>query len=295
MLKCNHIKRETTNTRMILEEIMKNIWKKLLAVGLAAAIVACVFAGCAQKNKNTGDNSAKSEGDTFTVGFDAEFPPYGYQDEKTGEYVGFDLDLAREVCKRNGWTFVAQPIDWDSKDGELNSGNIDCIWNGFTKAPNLLDKYTWSESYVNNSIMIATLADSDIKSVDDLKGKVIASQSGSSAETAVKEDTELMSNVKNYVSIGNYQDAYMQLKAGAFDALFVDIGVAKTQDAKNPGTFKILDDPYTAEEYAIGFKLGSEALKDQVQTTLKEMVKDGTFAKIAEQYELSESVCLEAE
>ena len=164
--------------------------KKKLAVLLAASLaVLMVMTGCGSngdaEKDNGGDKQQETEKKTFTVGFDAEFPPYGYKDADSDEYVGFDLDLAEEVCKRNGWTFVAQPIDRDSKDGELNSGNIDCIWNGFTKAPNLLDKYTWSESYVNNSIMIATLADSDIKSVDDLKGKVIASQSGSSAETAV--------------------------------------------------------------------------------------------------------------
>ena len=87
---------------------------------------------------------------TFTVGFDAEFPPYGYKDE-SGEYVGFDLDLAQEVCNRNGWTLVKQPIDWDSKDMELDSGSIDCIWNGFTMNGRE-DEYTWSEPYIDNSI-----------------------------------------------------------------------------------------------------------------------------------------------
>lgn len=272
---------------------MKKTLKKLLAVGLAAAVVACVFAGCA-KNKDTGDNSAKAEGDKFVVGFDAEFPPYGYQDEKTGEYVGFDLDLAREVCDRLGLEFVAQPIDWDSKDSELNSGNIDCIWNGFTKADDLLDKYTWSESYVNNSIVIAVPADSDITSVDDLAGKVIAAQTGSSAELALNDDKDLMGKVANYVAIDNYNNAYNQLKAGAFDALFVDIGVSKDQETKNPGVFKVLDDAYAAEEYAIGFKLGNVALMEQIQKTLKELVADGTFDKIAKQYGI-ENTCLSAE
>lgn len=269
-------------------------FKKLLAVGLTAVLVACIFAGCTSKD-NADTKAGKAEGDTFTVGFDAEFPPYGYQDEKTGEYVGFDLDLAREVCKRNGWEFVPQPIDWDTKDTELNSGNIDCIWNGFTKADDLLDKYTWSESYVNNSIMIAVSADSGIDSIDDLEGKVIASQTGSSADIALKEDKELMDKVKDYLTIDNYNNAYNQLKAGAFDALFVDIGVSKDQESKNPGVFKTLEEPYAAEEYGIGFKLGNDALCDQVMTTLKEMVKDGTFKKIAEKYGVADSICLSAE
>ena len=91
-----------------------------------------------------------SDQKTFTVGFDAEFPPYGYRDEN-GEYVGFDLELAEEVCNRQGWELVKQPIDWDSKDMELDSGAIDCIWNGFTMNGRE-DEYTWSEPYIDNSI-----------------------------------------------------------------------------------------------------------------------------------------------
>ena len=100
------------------------------------------------------------------VGFDAEYPPYGYMDEN-GEYVGFDLDLAQEVCDRNGWELVKQPIDWDAKDMELNAGSIDCIWNGFTMTGRE-DDYTFSEPYVDNSIVVVVAADSDIQSLEDL-------------------------------------------------------------------------------------------------------------------------------
>ena len=96
---------------------MKRVLVALLAISMAAG----VLTGCGSKGSDK----------TFTVGFDAEFPPYGYRDDN-GEYVGFDLDLAAEVCKRQGWELVKQPIDWDAKDMELSSGAIDCIWNGFT-------------------------------------------------------------------------------------------------------------------------------------------------------------------
>ena len=112
--------------------------KKLLALVLAGAMMLSM-AACGQKS-----------GEEFVVGFDATFPPYGYLDEATNEYVGFDLDLAAEVCKRNGWELVKKPIDWDSKNGELDSGAIDCIWNGFT-INGREDQYTWSEPYVDNS------------------------------------------------------------------------------------------------------------------------------------------------
>ena len=105
--------------------------KKVLALVLALVMSVTLFAGCGDK------------GDTFTVGFDAAFPPYGYRDDN-GEYVGFDLDLAAEVCERNGWELVKQPIDWDAKDMELESGTIDCIWNGFTMNGRE-EEYTFTE------------------------------------------------------------------------------------------------------------------------------------------------------
>ena len=99
--------------------------KKAIKLLTLAVMCALVLVGC----KKAEDTAAK----TFTVGFDAEFPPYGFLGE-SGEYKGFDLDLAKEVCQRNGWTFVPKPIDWAAKDAELNSGTIDCIWNGRTSS-----------------------------------------------------------------------------------------------------------------------------------------------------------------
>ena len=108
-----------------------------------------------------------------------------------GSYVGFDLDLAQEVCDRNGWELVKQPVDWNSKDMELNSGSIDCIWNGFTMTGRE-DKYTFSDPYVDNSIVFVVLADSDIQTKDDLAGKVVVTQADSSALAALtsEEDNE---------------------------------------------------------------------------------------------------------
>ena len=137
---------------------------RILAFLLAALLLLGVF--------STGGAPAFADGEddrtTFTVGFDAEFPPYGYKDTD-GEYIGFDLDLAAEVCKRRGWTLVKQPIDWDSKDMELNSGTIDCIWNGFTIQGREED-YTWTEPYVDNSQVVVVRASSDIQKPADLAG-----------------------------------------------------------------------------------------------------------------------------
>ena len=132
----------------------KNIRKAVLLLAMLSVIVG-MFTACSNKKSDDGRT-------TFTVGFDAEFPPYGYKDD-SGEYVGFDLDLAQEVCERNGWNLVKQPIDWDSKDMELSSGSIDCIWNGFTLNGRERE-YTWSKAYIDNSQVVIVKSGSGIKS-----------------------------------------------------------------------------------------------------------------------------------
>lgn len=136
------------------------------------------------------DAAADGEGRQFIVGFDAEFPPYGYKDE-SGEYVGFDLDLAAEVCKRQGWELVKQPIDWDSKDMELDSGAIDCIWNGFTMNGRE-DQYTFSVPYVDNSQVFVVAEDAGIETKADLAGKAVGVQKDSSALAALEGDEKAL-------------------------------------------------------------------------------------------------------
>lgn len=239
------------------------------------------------------------EGRTFTVGFDAEYPPYGYKDDN-GEYTGFDLELAQEVCNRNGWELVKQPIDWDSKDMELNSGSIDCIWNGFTMTGRE-DDYTFSVPYVDNSIVFVVMNDSDITGKSDLAGKVVVTQADSSALTALtsEEDNDenlaLAASFADLQQVADYNTAFMNLESGAVDAIAVDIGVAQYQLSNRGDTFRQLDEPLSTEQYAIGFQKGNEELRDQVQETLFEMYKDGTFEEIAAKYSdynLPDMICL---
>ena len=241
---------------------------------------------------------AAAESRKFTVGFDAEFPPYGYQDE-SGEYVGFDLSLAEEVCKRRGWTLVKQPIDWDSKDMELESGQIDCIWNGFT-INGREDKYTWSVPYVDNSQVVIVRSDSDIKVLADLSGKVVAVQADSSAlaaftgEDAEQSNLDLAASFADLQQVGDYNSAFMNLESGAVDAICMDIGVANYEIAARGSEFRMLDEHVSSEEYGIGFLLGNTALRDEVQETLYDMVRDGTFRQIAGDWGLTDSICLKA-
>lgn len=274
------------------------------AVLMAAAMV-FTMAGCgsskdadtsAKKETKTEDSKDKENSDKqFIVGFDAEYPPYGYKDDN-GEYVGFDLDLAQEVCALNGWELVKQPIDWDSKDMELNSGSIDCIWNGFTMTGRE-DDYTWSKPYVDNSIVVVVKEGSGIEKKEDLAGKVVAVQADSSGLAALTDEEDNEENLKLAASfsdlqqVADYNTAFMNLEAGAVDAIVVDIGVADYQLESRTG-FAMLDDKIRTEQYAVGFKLGNEELRDQVQSTLDEMVKDGTFDDVAKKWDLSDMVCL---
>lgn len=304
--------------------------KKAVAMMSALVLTTAMLAGCGGETNETGNQTStqvstqasteagteandvsseaqetapaadagKAEGDTFIVGFDAEFAPYGYRDE-SGEYVGFDLELAAEVCARNGWELVKQPIDWDAKDMELSSGAIDCIWNGFT-INGREDAYTWSTPYVDNSQVFIVAADSGITNKEELAGKIVAVQKDSSALAALNdekapENIALRDSFAELIEYGDYNTAFMDLEMGSVEAVAIDIGVAKYQiEQREEGAFLMLDgdaNKLAVEQYGIGFLLGNEALRDQVQASLDEMAADGTFAQIAETWGLTDSVC----
>ena len=265
--------------------------KKRLALLLAAVLtLTAVTAGCGSKeeteNKSADESSEakteyvqKEEGDEFIVGFDQDFPPMGFVGDD-GEYTGVDLELAEEVCNRMGWKFTPKPIAWDSKDAELASGGIDCIWNGFT-INGREDDYTWSDAYLNNKQVFVVREDSGIETEADLAGKVVDVQTDSSAQAALDDNQDLVSTFANLQVIPDYNTGFMDLESGAVDAVAMDIVVASYQIEKRSAAFKILDYEIAAEEYGVGFAKGNEALRDQVQSALEEMAKDGTLAEIS--------------
>mgnify|MGYP000000316688 FL=1 len=224
----------------------------------------------------------KTAGGTLIVGFDQDFPPMGFVGDD-GEYTGFDLDLAKEVAKRLGLEYKAQPIAWDSKDMELESGNIDCIWNGFT-ITGREDDYTWTEPYMANKQVFVVANDSDIKSQADLAGKNVEVQADSSAEAALKENPDLTNTFGQLLTTADYNTAFMDLEQGAVDAVAMDVIVAGYQIKQRNADFKILDDSLSEEEYGVGFKKGNTELRDKVQATLEEMAADGTLAKISDEW-----------
>ncbi len=223
-----------------------------------------------------------TEGGTLIVGFDQDFPPMGFLGDN-GEYTGFDLELAQEVAKRLGLEYKAQPIAWDAKDMELESGNIDCIWNGFT-ITGREDDYTWTEPYMANTQVFVVRNDSGIAGKDDLAGKVVECQADSSAEAALKEDPDLTATFAQLLTTADYNSAFMDLQQGAVDAIAMDVIVAGYQIQQRNADFTILDDSLSAEEYGVGFKKGNTELRDKVQATLEDMAKDGTMKEISEKW-----------
>lgn len=230
----------------------------------------------------TAAETAEAAGGTLIVGFDQDFPPMGFVGDN-GEYTGFDLDLAKEVANRLGLEYKAQPIAWDSKDMELESGNIDCIWNGFT-ITGREDDYTWTTPYMANKQVFVVANDSDIKSQADLAGKVVEVQADSSAEAALKENQDLANTFGQLLTTPDYNTAFMDLEQGAIDAVAMDVIVAGYQIKQRNADFKILDDSLSEEEYGVGFKKGNTELRDKVQGALEEMAADGTLAKISDEW-----------
>ena len=266
--------------------------KRVLAGVLSAAMavsmsVTMVYAGETEAVSGT-EAAANADGlateGKFVVGFDAEYPPYGYMDDN-GDYTGFDLELAQAVCDLEGWELVKTPIDWNSKDMELNSGNIDCIWNGFTMNGRE-DSYTFSVPYVNNSQVIVTADDSGINSLADLAGKTVGVQADSAALALLSKDgdqADLAETFGDLQQFADYNTAFTELMAGSLDAVAIDIGVAQYQINGRDG-YKILDEYLNAEQYAVGFKKGNTALCDTVNKDLKTLLDNGTFDKIAKKY-----------
>jgi len=232
----------------------------------------------AKQNKGSKDSDAK-----FTVGFDKDFPPMGFVGD-SGEYEGFDLELAKEAAKRLNMEVVYQPIAWEAKELEIENGNIDCIWNGFTMNGRE-EAYTWSQPYMENSQVFVVKKDSGIKDIAGLKGKNVEVQVDSSADAALKEKSEIAETFGSLVTTADYNTAFMDLEMGSTDAVAMDIVVAGYQiEKRNNDDFIILDEKLSGEKYGVGFKKGNTELRDKVDKVLKEMAQDGTLKQISEKW-----------
>ncbi len=281
--------------------------KKILAAVLAAASMTAMLAGCSSSGDSAettaaettaaADGETAAEGDTeaasaedkslenvkangkFILGLDDSFPPMGFRDENN-EIVGFDIDCAKEVASRMGVELVIQPIAWDSKQMELDSGNIDCIWNGMSINEERKEAMNLSDPYLKNDMVFVVLGSSDYQSQADLEGKNVAVQNGSSAQ----EILEASDFAAKAGSIAGYDDnvtAFMDLDANGVDAVFLDSVVANYFITEKQKDYRVLSDVLYEEEYAIGFRKGDQALRDEVQNTLNDMKADGKLGEIS--------------
>ena len=265
--------------------------KKLLVLVLSLAMVLSLSACGNKETKKSDSDSSKKK---FTVGFDAEYPPYGYMDSDTGEYTGFDLELAQAVCDMEGWELVKTPIEWASKDAELNNGNIDCIWNGFT-INGKEDKYEWSDPYVNNQQVVVVAKNSGITKLADLKDKYVAAQSASAALQLLQkggDQEKLGKTFKEIQEFPDYNTAFSELEAGTVDAVAMDVGVAKYQVNNRNNNYVILDENLNSEQYGIGFKKGNTELRDKVNADLKKLYDEGKVDELAKKNGIEDMICL---
>ena len=244
--------------------------KKMVSILTAAFCASALLAGCGSadtaKTSASSAGAASSSADgttTFTVGFDAEYPPYGYMDDETGDYTGFDLELAEAVCEIYGWKLVKTPINWDAKDTELNSGAIDCIWNGFTMNGRE-DDYTWSDPYVDNSQVMVVSENSGINSLSDLAGKTVGVQAASAALDLLQSEEEggqkeLADTFAALQQFPDYKNAFVELQAGSIDAVAMDIGVAKYQlESRGEGELRTMEQRYDVAGCLLQGKVYSE-------------------------------------
>ncbi|EGD45918.1 extracellular solute-binding protein family 3 [Ruminiclostridium papyrosolvens DSM 2782] len=236
----------------------------------------------AVSNTSTGEKSwdkVKDKGE-LVLGLDENFPPMGFRDGNNN-IVGYDIDLAKEVAARLGVKLKIQPINWDSKDQELNTGNIDCIWNGFSINEERKANILFSDPYMKNNQVVVVAADSKFKTLADLKGKSVSLQAQSSAADAIDKNTDFKKSLKDVVELKDNTLCLMDLKTGNTDGVVMDEIVARYQIKMNSEKYRILDESLAAEEYGVGFRKADVQLMTKVNDTLKTMAKEGKIAEIS--------------
>lgn len=287
---------------------MKKVWALLLT---AILVIGCVGCGspstgnggdAAGLNNNSQDMASGMDGEAdaswdkveqagkLILGLDDAFPPMGFVDTQTGELVGFDIDVAREVCNHLGIELETQPINWDNKSAELNNGNVDCLWNGFSKTEERDREFNLSIPYMKNNQIVLVKSDSAYKGLKDLEGKVVGVQADSSAEVALNDNPDFKNTLKDVVQIDDYSKAVLEIQNGTIDAIAIDEVVARYYLTNNPGAYVVLqnedgtDASLAQEDYVIGFRKTDDALKAKVEGALKEMAADGTIKEISEKW-----------
>lgn len=275
--------------------------KKIFRLTLLAALLAAAITGCQNNNQSAestdqsasqtdqdnpaGDTSLTdvTEKGTFILGLDDSFPPMGFRDEDQN-IIGFDIDVATEICSRMGVELVLQPINWDAKEQELSTKNIDCIWNGFTANAEREKAMTLSKPYLTNTQVVVVSGSSDLATLDDLAGKTVVIQNGSTAAEAIDNEPEFKASIGELVGVKDNVKALMDLEIGGSDAVVMDEVVARYYIAQDAEKFKVFEEKLADEQYVIGFRKGEEALCAEIEKHLDDMKADGTLKTLSEKW-----------
>ena len=246
-----------------------------LAGVLLAALAACV--GCREEKV---EEPART---MLTVGVTESFPPMAFPGED-GAFTGYDIDLAREVCKRRGWQLNVKVIEWREMEQYLARGLIDCIWAGCTITDDRLERMHFTPGYLRNEQVVVVRQDSPYHRFPDLKDKVVSVQAGSTALDALENTPELRGILKEVLERSISVGAFQELEDGHADAVVMDFIVANYAIQREKQPFRVLDEGLAPEEYGIGFRKSDAALADEVWSTLLEMAADGTIRRISEKW-----------
>ncbi|MBP2626916.1 MAG: ABC-type transporter, periplasmic subunit family 3 [Firmicutes bacterium] len=252
--------------------------KRIVSFVLLLMMVGLVLTGCG----NTATKAPVQK--KIVIGLDDNFPPMGFRDEKNN-IVGFDIDMAKEAAKRLGMEVEFKPIDWSSKEAELNGKRIDALWNGMNITEKRKENILFSEPYMDGKQLVFLPKGSSAKSLEDLKGKVVGLQSASTADEIIEANKEMKASFKEVRKYGDCVAAFMDLQTGRVDAVITDEIFGRYFISKKPDTFVVLDKVVgEVGILGIGFRKEDKELRDKVQKVLDEMKKDGTSAKISKQW-----------
>lgn len=267
---------------------MKNkILSKFLIFGLIGVIIASFTAFLLVKK------SQVKEKTSVVLGFDPNVPPMGFTDQN-GNYVGFDLDLAKEVFESQNMSVTFQPIDWDSKEMELNSGNIDLIWNGLSYTPEREQNMLLTKAYMKNRQVVIVKNDSDISKLNDLQNKNVCVQKGSTGAEAFY-DNGISKKCKQIIDLPDMVSCLNEVKVGTSDATVVDESVARYYLSQNSlqDKFKILDEEISTEDYVISVKKGNNGLKNKIEDGLSKIIESGKAKEISEKWFGKDVICFD--
>ena len=257
--------------------------KKLALLLLAStSLLAACGGGAAEDSSATGSEVSEIK-ETLVMGLDDTFAPMGFKDE-SGEIVGFDVELAKEVAERLDVEITFQPIDWAMKETELASGNIDMIWNGYAITPERAEKVLLSEPYIVDAQSIIVLKDSAIETKADLAGKIVATQQKTTAiDAIIADETGIAAEFDGGTPIlyPTFNDVFNDLESGRSDAIVVDEVLGRyTMKLKGEEKFAVLTDNFGDEEYGVGLRKEDVALKEAIDATMNDMREDGTYDEI---------------